>query len=247
VSFVTVSKKRPGRVYHRHFDHDEALRLRALGWSYQRIADHAGVSVQAVARVVNPRIRERMDSQTLDWARKHLRKPCLGGCDRLVWSQKSRSGYCPRCFSDLRVAADVRPEELRCTSCREWKADKEFGRTHGAKARRGCDPECRSCSSARRRRHRQRTPEQQKEAGRRRTDRRRKGKTMSRYIVFQPNGQGFVEVSRVDAASPAHAVEKAATSEGQYVAVPEGKFKLMRVAPVQALRVVSDAAESSGT
>jgi len=62
---------------------------------------------------------------------------------------------------------------------------------------------------------------------------------MARYIVFQPNGAGFVELARVEAGSPAHAVEQAADKEGEYIAVPEGRFKVMRVAPVQAFRVVS--------
>lgn len=69
---------------------------------------------------------------------------------------------------------------------------------------------------------------------------------MARYIVFQPNGSdtNFVEVARVDAASPAHAIEQIATGEGEFVAVPEGRFKLMRVQPVQAFRVVQEKAEA---
>ena len=61
---------------------------------------------------------------------------------------------------------------------------------------------------------------------------------MSRYIVFQPNGEGFVEIARVDAGSPAHAIEQVVSAPGEYVAVTEGRFKPMTVAPVEAFRVV---------
>ena len=63
------------------------------------------------------------------------------------------------------------------------------------------------------------------------------------YVVLEPNGDegGYREVARgVAAGSPAHAIEQAAKEPGEYVAIPEGRFKLMKVKPVQALRVIAD-------
>lgn len=42
----------------RKFDHDEARRLRAEGWTLQRIADRLGVTRQAVNFVVSDKARE---------------------------------------------------------------------------------------------------------------------------------------------------------------------------------------------
>lgn len=61
---------------------------------------------------------------------------------------------------------------------------------------------------------------------------------MARFVVLQPNGDGFVEIDRVDAASSDHAVERAAKEPGEYVAVAESRFKVVRVEPVESLRVV---------
>jgi len=64
---------------------------------------------------------------------------------------------------------------------------------------------------------------------------------MVMYIVLQPNGDEdtFVLVGTVEAGSPAHAVEQVAKAEGDYIAVPEGRFKPMRVEPVESFRVVA--------
>jgi hypothetical protein len=65
-----------------------------------------------------------------------------------------------------------------------------------------------------------------------------------RYVVLQPTDAGhYIEVSRLEAGSPAHAVEQAATGEGAYIAVQEYRFTPMTVAPVQAFRVVSNGAD----
>jgi hypothetical protein len=235
VSLVTVSAN--GRVYHRHFDHDEARRLRAQGWSWSKLAERFGVTTQAVTRVCDPEVAARMSASYLESQRRQ-RMPCRGGCGRLVWQIGNRSGYCTRCVAAQRTAGDVRPAELRCIVCRQWKPDDEFGTSHGRLSRRGHDSDCRACASARRRDYRRRHPEKAAAENRRHVERLRR-KRMSRYIVFQPNGDGFVEVARVDAGSPAHAIEQAATAPGDYVAVTEGRFKLMRVAPVEAFRVVA--------
>jgi len=61
---------------------------------------------------------------------------------------------------------------------------------------------------------------------------------MAKFIVLQPNGRGFVEVGRVDAASAIGAIEKTATEPGEYIAVAESRFRVMEVAPVTKFAVV---------
>ena len=240
MSLVTVSKKR-NRVYYRHFDHDEARRLYAEGWGYGRVAEHFGVTPGAVRRIVDDEYNRKLQNAANAWNHRNLRVPCKGGCGVRIWAtDTSRSGYCIRCVAAQKTAPDVRPEELRCTQCREWKPDAAFPtyKTSARISRRGRTAECRSCC-ARREYRRSHSKQRQAENTKANTKRREK-RPMARYIVFQPNGEGFKEVARVDAGSPAHAVETAAKGEGEYVAVPEGRFRVMRVAPVQALRIVEE-------
>jgi hypothetical protein len=242
VSLVTVSEKKGGREYHRHFDHDEAQKLYAEGRSINSLAEQFGVSHSGMQRVLDPEFRAKFEARAKAWIRENKREPCKGRCGRLVWmvgKRAGRTGYCRECFQKNQVVVNgnVRVDSLRCNACREWKPDAEYGTSHGSKSRRGRDPECRMCATKRRRDHRRRKPQFERDQAERVKAKRREQR-MARYIVFQPNGAGFVEVSRVDAGSPAHAVEQAATTEGDYVAVPEGRFKLMRVAPVQRLKVV---------
>jgi hypothetical protein len=132
----------------------------------------------------------------------------------------------------------VRETELLCSTCKQWKPDSDFPTAHGSAYRRGHDPECRACSTIRRNDYRKRHPDREAAAITRQIRKRVERRIMARYIVFQPNGNGFVEVERVDAGSPAHAVEQVAKAEGEYVAVPEGRFQLMEVRTTQTLKVV---------
>jgi len=243
VSLETVSTKR-NRTYHRHFDHDEARRLRAEGWSWAKLADRFGVTPLAVTRVCNPDVAARMLAKSNE-ATRRKRTPCRGGCGRLVWMhQKGRSGYCAECVARRKTAADVRDGELRCTQCREWKPDEEFPTWHGQKSRRGHSAECQACATKWLWDYRAAHPESKARESRRHTDRIREEKPMSLYVVLHPNGTGdsYVEVARVDAGSPAHAIEKVATDVGEYIAVPASRFQRMRVEPVQAFRVVTEKA-----
>ncbi len=238
MALVTHSKIR-NRIYHRRFDHDEAQKLRAEGWTWAELARHFGVTTNAIQRVCLPHVREKMNVHTKKYLRD-TRQPCKGGCGKLVWTNvKSRSGYCSHCVAQLKFSADVRDDALRCTQCREWKPDSDFPTHHPSQVRRGRSPECRACSTARRWKHRHAHPEQERETNARVRDKRRE-KHMARYVVLEPNGNGYVEVDRVDAGSAAHAIEKIAQKEGEYIAVSEGQFKLMRVAPVRAFRVVGE-------
>jgi hypothetical protein len=71
VSLETISDRKPGRVYRRAFDHDEARELYATGlWSQSALAERFGVSRAAVGRVLNPRRREAMARHSKEWVRK---------------------------------------------------------------------------------------------------------------------------------------------------------------------------------
>jgi hypothetical protein len=148
------------RVYERKFDHDEARKLRAEGWSYRELAARFGVSDSAILRVCNPQSRAKMEAHSAAWSRRQ-RQPCRGGCGRLVWhhGRRIRSGYCPSCLGKLKTRT-VRPDTLLCTHCGEWKLDEEFpfGRTAN-KSRRDRHSFCRGCQAEVRREHRQRNRE----------------------------------------------------------------------------------------
>jgi hypothetical protein len=159
MSMVTVGKN--GHVYRRGFDHDEARVLHNMGWSYNRIAKHMGVSFSAVRRVLNENAREYIDAKNKERIRAQ-RQPCLGGCGTLVWRHgaqgRARSGYCPRCFPAAKYADDVAEHALRCRECDEFLADEQFRlRSDQPKHyRRGRHSVCRECESAMRDEYRQR-------------------------------------------------------------------------------------------
>lgn len=237
MSLETVSTKR-GRVYQRAFDHEEAQKLRAEGWSYGRIAEHFGVSDRAVQRVCDPKVREDMERCTSEYHRRQ-RQPCKGGCGTLVWTHnKSHTGYCNACLKALQAAPDIRPDELRCTKCREWKPDAEFGTHRPVKARRSRCAWCRACEAAARRANRKANPERERATDINR--KRKKAKTVAEFVVLAQNGNGLKEVARVEAVSRLHAVEQAATEPGEYVCVKADQLKPFKLAPVTRLSVVKD-------
>jgi hypothetical protein len=239
VSLVTVSTKR-SRIYQRDFDHDLAIAFRAEGWSYPRLAEHFDVSEAAIARVVRPGQRERMDAQSKRWVQRNRRPPCRGGCGRLVWlMNKERSGYCTRCAA-ARKTTGVRPTELRCSSCGEWKPDEAFYKRSGAWARRERAPDCKSCSNDHRRTNRHRNAERERNYTRERRRKEREDRIMATFIVYQPNGKGMTEVGRIDASSADQAIEKLANEPGDYAAIAAHRFEVVTVRPVNALRVVRD-------
>lgn len=246
MSLVTVSEKRD-RIYPRKFDHEEAQRLRALGWTYVGIAELMGVHAQAVRRVCDPKVRQDMQDRATVNLRKR-RTPCRGGCGKLVWaSDKKRSGYCTPCYWKAKQLTnpDVRAGELRCTKCRAWKPDDEFPTNKPSKMRRGRNPMCRPCATAMRRNHRHTHKvidvlQTHKVANKRRRER---GMTMQKYVVLEPNGDhSYKEVGRVEAVSPRHAIEEIASDSGSFIAVQETRFTPMRVEAVQAFKVIAEPA-----
>ena len=82
----------------RRFDHDEAVRLRADGWTWAQIAARFGVTVNAVAQAVRrlnePGYREHANALSRDWQRANRRVPCACGCGRLVWPKPGGAGLC---------------------------------------------------------------------------------------------------------------------------------------------------------
>lgn len=115
------------------FDHDEARRLRAAGWTYRALAARYGVSYSGVQRVCNPAVRARMNAHT-NRRLRDKRQPCLGGCGRLVWLHGPiiRSGYCPQCLA-AKQRAETKVQHgtetrygrygCRCDMCRAASAE----------------------------------------------------------------------------------------------------------------------------
>lgn len=239
MSLVTVSTKRD-RIYQRAFDHDECLRLRAEDpktWTYDRLAGKFGVSSTAIARVCDPGTRERLDRNANEWARRQ-RTPCLGGCGTLVWhTSPDRTGYCAVCLGKERFGDAVRPDELMCRKCGEWKPDEDFHPARGKNAsRRHRKTFCKACDNAARQDHRRRNRDASLKYDR---NYKRKGKTLSEYIVLQKTELGdWRERTTVRAASRLHAVEDAADGPGVYAAVSAGQLNPMTVQPAQAFKVV---------
>lgn len=236
---VTKSTKR-AREYQRAFDHDEAQRLRDLDpdtWSYSRLARHFGVTPGAVQRVLDPSLRQKMDQRTKAYIASK-RKPCKGGCGKLVWGHmKDRSGYCSECVYEMKFKPE-RDDALRCGACGEWKPDEEFHKGK-AKSRRGRAFLCRPCSNVARRIYRARNSERERERERNhKRQRKERVGDMSKWIVLQANGSSYVECARVDTATAIGAIEKAATTAGEFVAVSEARFQPMTVEATQRFCVV---------
>lgn len=250
MTLTTVSKVR-NRAYARHFDHDECRRLRAEDpkkWSYSALAAHFGVSVTGVQRVCDERFREKLDN-SIRQANRRRRRPCKGGCGRLVWllgekARTTRSGMCPRCFAIARVQADVRADSLRCLRCGLWKPDEEFTKRPNSNwGRRNHLTRCRSCETKARTENRRRNPERELAYERRyyhEVRRERRG-VMAEYVVLQRNGQGsYREVERVDAVSPKNAIEQAASEEGEYVGVLASRFEVVEVGVRSVFKVLDE-------
>lgn len=251
MSLETYSKVR-NRTYKRAFDHDEARRLHDEGWTYSQLARHFGVTEVAVSRVLDPKVRERMDQSSREWFRKN-KAPCKGGCGRSVYmvgsqealEREGRTGYCRECAGLQKTKSSVRENELRCTKCGMWKPDDEFGReSDAAKGRRGHRAWCRNCETKSRRdlRRKNRELERVKSRAYKRKKPRKKGShRMANYTVLKMNGDNaWKEIGKVAAGSRLHAIEEITQEAGSYIAVSETQMVALRVEPVMSLRVVSN-------
>lgn len=154
-----------GRIYERRFDWDEARRLRRQGLAYEEIARRLGVTGAAVARVCDPRIRDRMASTTAAWMASGTCEVCGARCSR-----NSARAYmrCAECANEEKrdLAREALLNErgwVLCTRCGEHKpmshfsVDRDKRRSLG-----GLRQFCRACETAAKRDWRRRNQERAK-------------------------------------------------------------------------------------
>ncbi len=151
------------RTYERKFDWDEAKRLQAGGLNYTQIAERLGVTRSAVYRALNDAFRKRQEDGVKRWQSN-------GTCPN-CGNRASRTGgigqhLCMACSHDL-MATTVRPDELQCMTCREWKQDTGFPHDRNRRARRQRHNQCRACLTQAKREWRARYPEKAKAANQR--------------------------------------------------------------------------------
>lgn len=142
------------RVYTRKFDHDEAARLRAAGWTWLAIAKRFGVTPGAVRYAVLPHVR-------LQNAASRARFQTSGDCCECGAPCSHRSRGPDRCAACAYAAQviNVRPATLRCITCRRWLPDDRFPSDKTNPARRGRHGQCTACQTAARRDYRARNRE----------------------------------------------------------------------------------------
>jgi len=156
-AYYNVSPLKPNRVYVRKFDHDAARARYAAGESVTAMAREFGVHPTAVWRVVSSRIIESIRERA-------QKRKSAGVCDDCggpmhMGSRYNGSTHCHDC-SALARATNVRPDALRCATCREWKPDEDFPFNRaGRKTHRGRHDQCRSCQTVARRERRARNRE----------------------------------------------------------------------------------------
>lgn len=140
------------RVYVRKFDWDEARSLYEQGVPKGVIARHLGVTSAAIHYAVDPAVLERMRVHSIEYQKSGRCIDCGGPCSRNPSYGEHR---CVSCAGILRRTS-VRPTELRCFGCKEWKPDRAFPRSRSEKHRRGRHGFCTPCGTAARRAWRER-------------------------------------------------------------------------------------------
>lgn len=155
MSLTTHSTKR-NRAYPRKFDHEEAQRLYAEGWTWASLAAKYGVSPAAIRRVCVPEVRARMAATT----RRNLTATCedCGGYTTLGISPHRNLDrlICPKCAGIRKREATLLRRlndagDLRCSRCEEYKPIGHYLIISGFPGER-----CRECGSAMRRDYRHR-------------------------------------------------------------------------------------------
>lgn len=147
MTVVSLSGKR-NRVNRRTFDYDDATARRAAGERVKDIASSLGVSAFAVYRATDAAFRARNDALVYE-ALRAKRKPCLGGCGRLVWMHiAGRTGFCTRCLA-AKGRAERGPNHgseseysygCRCVLCKAASAEAKRLRRH--RSRKPCSHGC---------------------------------------------------------------------------------------------------------
>jgi hypothetical protein len=141
-----VTAGQNGRVYTRKFDWDEARVRYQAGEPAAAIARSYGVSRTAVRRVVS---EAEYDRDAARLAARQTSGRCAD-CDSPI---NPRSTRCANC-SHRAKATTVRPSELRCSLCGEWKPDDAFHHDHRRPSRRHRRYLCRTCDLKYRNRYR---------------------------------------------------------------------------------------------
>ena len=154
MSLTTIGKN--GRVYERRFDHDEAKRLRASGWTWRALADRYGVCANAVVRVVDDRARARLDASTRQWMTA-LCDDCGSECTHNWSSKHGRHDrvVCRPCSMERRKEESLlsRMDEngdLLCSGCGVYRPMVDFVMRQSGSPR----SRCRACETEARRVHR---------------------------------------------------------------------------------------------
>ncbi len=169
MTLVTVSAKR-NRVYARKFDHDEARRLVQAGASYQEVASMFGVTYAAVRRVVDPRVRRKMDEATRRQF-EYVCEDCGGLCTHNFSSKRGNHDrvVCKACAVERRREDELLKRlddegNLRCGRCHEHKPVEAFR----MRATGFPNHTCKACVNGKRREWRLANLERARQAERRR-------------------------------------------------------------------------------
>ena len=137
----------------RAFDHDAAWERYSNGETIARIAASVGVSVTSVRRAVVPGAKKTAAAASS--ARfKASCSVCGGKCTNNYYTRAARNVVTPlmcRSCSNRSMCASVRDNELRCSTCQEWKPDFEFPSDRNLPHRRGRHAQCRPCGTKQKR------------------------------------------------------------------------------------------------
>lgn len=137
----------------RKIDYADARRRRERGETLASIARDYDVTPHAVSYATDTQRRARLLVASALW-QKQGRCPVCG----VYGTTRHRVGVDSRC-RDCASAAQVttvRPDALRCVTCREWKPDSEFPGDRRQSHRRGRHMQCRPCQTKDRRAYRER-------------------------------------------------------------------------------------------
>lgn len=141
---VSFSVKRPNRVYKRKFDWYEARRRHANGETYSALAREYGVSATAVQLACNDEMRRKVAERSAAYQKSGVCEVCGKQCS---YNASTRGVVrCRSCASDSLVTT-VRPTELRCVRCKEWKSDESFPHDRNHSRRRYRHRECTDCNT----------------------------------------------------------------------------------------------------
>jgi hypothetical protein len=168
VSLVNFVPER-GRIYVRRFDHEEAAEWHRAGMSIRDLADHYGVTYEAVRVVVTAGEKRRSVERQKRW-RTITCEHCGGPAMKLTGGKKVHNPdgriLCGRCrsdvlrerlrFDELGNLAAVRCSSLDCAHGSRWQAPENFsrGQRHREVRKGGIHGQCRDCQTRARRLYR---------------------------------------------------------------------------------------------